>query len=99
MHQRVQTFLNSVNVGKRLIRQPVDQPSAQRSFARAERGDSPAKVLRTRGSESRRVNVAGIEIGGPVFVVIAGPCAVEGVEQMEAAASSVRRAGAQLLRG
>lgn len=61
--------------------------------------NSPAKILRRGSPESVRVNVGGIEIGGPRFVVIAGPCAVEGVEQMEAAASSVRRAGAQLLRG
>jgi 3-deoxy-7-phosphoheptulonate synthase len=40
-----------------------------------------------------------VEIGGPGFVVIAGPCAVEGVEQTEAAASAVRAAGAHLLRG
>jgi 3-deoxy-7-phosphoheptulonate synthase len=71
----------------------------QKSLGRGEQDNFPAKVLRTRSSESARVNVGGVEIGGPHFVVIAGPCAVEGVEQMEVAASSVRRAGAQLLRG
>ena len=49
--------------------------------------------------ETTRVAVKGIEFGGPSFVVIAGPCAVEGAEQMELAASAVRRAGALMLRG
>jgi 3-deoxy-7-phosphoheptulonate synthase len=71
----------------------------QKSLGRGGQDNSPAKVLRTRSSESSRVNVGGVEIGGPHFVVIAGPCAIEGVDQMEVAASSVRRAGAQLLRG
>jgi 3-deoxy-7-phosphoheptulonate synthase len=43
--------------------------------------------------------VNGVEFGGPGFVVIAGPCAVEGPDQIELAASAVQRAGAQLLRG
>src|SRR5207248_8309818 len=38
-------------------------------------------------------------IGGGAPVVIAGPCAVEGREQLLAAARAVRAAGAQLLRG
>ena len=38
-------------------------------------------------------------MGGPAFVVMAGPCAVEGVELTEAAATVVRAAGGHLLRG
>ncbi len=82
-----------------MSRQPADQSTVKRSWGRGEPDNSPRKVLRRGNPESVRVNVGGIEIGGPRFVVIAGPCAVESVEQMETAASSVRSAGAQLLRG
>ncbi|MEU3618451.1 3-deoxy-7-phosphoheptulonate synthase [Streptomyces sp. NPDC006872] len=37
--------------------------------------------------------------GGPEFVVIAGPCAVEGEKQMDAVADAVVAAGAVVLRG
>ncbi len=43
--------------------------------------------------------IAGVPIGGNRFVLIAGPCAVESVEQIEQSAVMVRRAGASLLRG
>jgi len=49
--------------------------------------------------EGSRVNVAGVEIGGRRIVVIAGPCAVESRDQVQAAAAVVRSAGADLLRG
>lgn len=41
----------------------------------------------------------GLEVGGPGFVVLAGPCAVETPAQLEAAAAAVKRAGAHGLRG
>ena len=40
-----------------------------------------------------------VEIGGPAFVVAAGPCAVESAAQTESAAEAVAAAGAHLLRG
>ena len=40
-----------------------------------------------------------VEIGGPAFVVAAGPCAVESAAQTEAAAEVVASGGAHLLRG
>ncbi len=49
--------------------------------------------------EGSVVEVAGVKIGGRKIVVIAGPCAVESAQQVEAAALAVKRAGAQLLRG
>jgi 3-deoxy-7-phosphoheptulonate synthase len=49
--------------------------------------------------EGSRVRVNGVEIGGKSIAVIAGPCAVEGPEQVEEAALAVKRAGAHLLRG
>ena len=80
-------------------RQPADQSTAPRSPPRGEWDNGPRKIRRSPGLETTRVAVKGIEFGGPSFVVIAGPCAVEGAEQMELAASAVRRAGALMLRG
>ena len=40
-----------------------------------------------------------VEIGGPGFVVVAGPCAVESAGQTESVAAAVAAAGAHLLRG
>jgi 3-deoxy-7-phosphoheptulonate synthase len=45
------------------------------------------------------VDVAGVKIGGPEVVVIAGPCSVENEEQLLKTAVGVKQAGARLLRG
>lgn len=45
------------------------------------------------------VNVGDVAIGGDSFVVMAGPCAVEGAEQVISAAHAVKDAGARVLRG
>jgi len=45
------------------------------------------------------VKIGPVPVGGKVFVVIAGPCAVEGREQMLKTAQAVRDAGAHALRG
>ncbi len=45
------------------------------------------------------VRVGDIEIGGPEFVVMAGPCSVESDWQVMETAECVRRAGARILRG
>ena len=45
------------------------------------------------------VRVGGARIGGPEPVLVAGPCSVEGEEQMLEAAHAARAAGAQILRG
>ena len=55
-----------------------------------------AREVRPEGS---RIKVNGVEIGGKRLTVIAGPCAVESKEQVEAAAEGVKRGGAHLLRG
>lgn len=41
----------------------------------------------------------GVVIGGPEIVLMAGPCAVEGEEQVRSVARAVRSAGARILRG
>jgi 3-deoxy-7-phosphoheptulonate synthase len=48
---------------------------------------------------THRVVVKGVPIGGVRPVVIAGPCAVESLEQTLSAARTVKAAGGQLLRG
>jgi 3-deoxy-7-phosphoheptulonate synthase len=45
------------------------------------------------------VNVGGVPIGGDGFVVMAGPCAVEGHAQVLSAARAVRAGGGHILRG
>ena len=45
------------------------------------------------------VPINGISVGGKGLVVMAGPCAVEGREQLLEAAQAVKRAGAHMLRG
>ncbi len=63
--------------------------------------NSPAqlKVDRSQRPEGTRVKAGGLEFGGRGFVVMAGPCAVEGAEQTEVAASAIRAAGGHVLRG
>jgi len=49
--------------------------------------------------ENTVVKVDGVSVGGPGFVIMAGPCAVEGHEQVLSAARAVKKAGAHILRG
>ena len=50
--------------------------------------------------EERTVHeIGGRKIGGPYFMTIAGPCTIESRDQMLDAATAVKDAGAQLLRG
>lgn len=45
------------------------------------------------------VDVAGVKIGGGNLAMIAGPCAVEDAERMDAIGGAVRAAGANIFRG
>src|SRR5207249_4198357 len=45
------------------------------------------------------VDVDGVKVGGPEFVMMAGPCSVESEEQLLATARAVKKAGAKILRG
>ncbi|WP_082282757.1 3-deoxy-7-phosphoheptulonate synthase [Myxococcus hansupus] len=63
------------------------------------RAPGALRVLRAERPEGTRVRVGPVEFGGPGFVVMAGPCAVEGAEQVQHAASVVAAAGAHVLRG
>ncbi|MEI7973134.1 MAG: 3-deoxy-7-phosphoheptulonate synthase [Bdellovibrio sp.] len=50
-------------------------------------------------STTRAVRVGEVLVGGPLFVVMAGPCSIEGREQFQQTAFHVRSHGACLLRG
>lgn len=45
------------------------------------------------------VELGKIQIGGPKFTVIAGPCSIESEAQFQQTAQAVKRAGASVLRG
>ncbi len=45
------------------------------------------------------IDVSGVKVGGKKLVVIAGPCSVEGQQQMDTIAASVKKSGADMLRG
>lgn len=62
--------------------------------------DSPYRLAgRTDGETETVVDVNGVVIGGPELVMIAGPCAVESIDQVMQTAQAVKESGAKLLRG
>ena len=49
--------------------------------------------------EDTIIDAGGVKIGGGEVIVMAGPCAVESIEQLREAASAVKACGAKFLRG
>jgi len=49
--------------------------------------------------EDSVVHIGGVAVGGPGLVIVAGPCAVESLEQTLRVAREVKKGGAHLLRG
>ncbi len=45
------------------------------------------------------IEINGVQIGGPSLVIMAGPCSIEGREQLLTTAEAVKAAGATILRG
>ena len=45
------------------------------------------------------VQIGNVQIGGPKFTVIAGPCSIESEDQFRMTSTSVKKSGAALLRG
>ncbi|MCK4391199.1 MAG: 3-deoxy-7-phosphoheptulonate synthase [Desulfobacterales bacterium] len=61
---------------------------------------APYKLASRETKEGNTViKVGEVEIGGPKFVVIAGPCAVETEDQLMESAFVVKKGGASMLRG
>jgi 3-deoxy-7-phosphoheptulonate synthase len=56
-------------------------------------------VSRETKPDDSRVSIGNVEIGGSALVVVAGPCAVESLEQTLRVAREVKQGGAHLLRG
>jgi 3-deoxy-7-phosphoheptulonate synthase len=56
-------------------------------------------VARDLHPESTAVRVGGVALGRGTFTIIAGPCAVESLEQALSATKAARAAGASILRG
>ena len=64
------------------------------------RVSEPYKLAsRTFHPEDTIVDVAGVAVGGPEVIAMAGPCSVEGPEQVLSVARSVAASGARILRG
>ena len=62
--------------------------------------DSPYRLAgRKDGTTETVVDVNGVILGGPELVMIAGPCAVESIDQVMKSAKAVKESGAKLLRG
>ena len=60
----------------------------------------PYKLVgRTFKAADTVVDVAGVKVGGPEVIVMAGPCSVESRGQVGSVARSVQAAGARVLRG
>jgi 3-deoxy-7-phosphoheptulonate synthase len=57
------------------------------------------KVGRHNNQEGTEIEVGGVKIGGQDVVVMAGPCAVEGEEQLMTTAGAVHELGGNILRG
>jgi 3-deoxy-7-phosphoheptulonate synthase len=61
------------------------------------------KPYKLASRETKAVNtvirVGNVEIGGPEFIVMAGPCSVESEEQMMESADIVKKGGAHIIRG
>ena len=56
-------------------------------------------VSREIKDQDTQIDIDGITVGGEEAVIIAGPCAVENLEQMEETASALSQMGVNLLRG
>ena len=68
--------------------------------ANVQRVDEPYKLVNRKfHPDNTIVDVNGIQIGGQKIVMIAGPCSVEGKEQITRIAKEVKECGADMLRG
>ena len=70
------------------------------NVAEAIRVSKPYKLVsREVKPDDTVVRIGNVNVGGPELALCAGPCSVEGREQIVEAARAVKAAGAQLLRG
>jgi chorismate mutase / prephenate dehydratase len=69
---------------------PIAETKEKVSYKLASRDKKPDDTI---------ISVRGVKIGGPAFVMIAGPCAVESREQIHKCARFIKECGGQMLRG
>ena len=91
------TIIGIIGNGRPLDREPIERMEGVertvpilRPFKLASRDFHPQDTV---------VPVNGVTIGGKQLVVMAGPCSVEGRDQLLETARAVKSAGAQMLRG
>jgi 3-deoxy-7-phosphoheptulonate synthase len=91
------TVIGVIGDGRPLDREQIERMtgvertvSVARPFKRASRDFHPQDTV---------VPINGVQIGGEQVIVMAGPCAVEGEEQLMESARLVKEAGAHVLRG
>ncbi len=78
----------------------LESLEAMPAVEKAVRISAPYKfVSKEFRAEPTRIRVAGVEIGGDDFIVMAGPCSVESEGQIMESAERVAAAGARVLRG
>jgi len=77
----------------------TDLISSLNIVERVQRISEPYKKANRKFHNEDMVIDVGVKIGGGHFQIIAGPCSVEGSEQIIGIAESVRQSGATLLRG
>ena len=78
---------------------PVSETEAPEAAEKKKSKVSYKLASRDHKAEDTIIAIRGVKIGGPGFVVIAGPCAVESREQIFQCARYVKECGGQLLRG
>jgi chorismate mutase / prephenate dehydratase len=74
-------------------------PTPSQVVVKAKEKVSYKLASRDRKPDDTIITVRGVKIGGPGFVMIAGPCAVETREQIHKCARYVKECGGQMLRG
>ncbi len=90
--------IGAVGVGD--LTRAIEQLEATPGVERVVPISQPFKLVsRQFQPEKTMIRVNGCQIGGDDFVVMAGPCSVEGEEQILTTARAVKAAGANILRG
>jgi 3-deoxy-7-phosphoheptulonate synthase len=91
------TVIGVIGDGRPMDREQIERMtgvertvSVARPFKRASRDFHPQDTV---------VPINGVQVGGEQVIVMAGPCAVEGEEQLLETARAVKEAGAHVLRG
>jgi 3-deoxy-7-phosphoheptulonate synthase len=84
------------NRGKEILRYAESLPGVEKTMPILK----PYKLASRESHEGNsEIAVGSVKIGGPDFVVIAGPCAIESEEQLLESAYVAKKGGAHILRG